>query len=103
MSRIYYKPRDELPGGSGADAEVLTTDLTNVICRSVPRLPEENFLPLLRDSRSARKCLARRIGPHCCRSLSHCVEPAVKVGEVVQVLLLTLPWHDPRKTGHVGD
>src|SRR5258707_6020016 len=51
----------------------------------------------------ARVRLAFLISAHRCRSSAHRLEPAPQVLKIVQVLLLTLPRHDPWIGRHVGN
>src|ERR1700746_729185 len=66
-------------------------------------LSEQDLLPFFRDGWTVRVRLASGVGPLGPRTLSRRVEPTPQVGEVVQILLLTLPGNDPGIGSHVGD
>src|SRR5258708_34342128 len=63
--------------------------------RSGRRLSEQDLLSFFRDDRAVRVRLAFGIGTLRPGTLAHHVEPAPKVSEFVQLLLLTLPASDP--------
>src|ERR1700730_9720145 len=63
--------------------------------RSARRLSEQDLLSFFRDGRAVRVRLAPGIGKLRPGTLAHHLEPAPQVGEVVQILLLTLPGNDP--------
>src|SRR5580704_3114670 len=71
--------------------------------RSGRRLSEQDLLSFFRDGRAVRVRLAFGIGTLRPGTLAHHLEPAPKVWEFVQLLLLTLPGNDPGIGSHVGD
>src|ERR1700741_599241 len=66
-------------------------------------LSEQDLLPFLGDGGTARVWLASGIGTLRPGTLAHRIEPAPQVGEVVQILLLTLPGNDPGIGSHVSN
>src|SRR5271165_1987117 len=67
------------------------------------RLAEQQLLALFRHGWLGGEWLSLGVSPGCGRAFAHGVKPAAKIGEFVEILLLTLPGHDPGIAGHVGD